>query len=69
MHKLDICGQHGESLQTLKDFLSEMRQRVVLNGQCSKWDEISVGVPQGSVLGPLFSQFILMVSLTMQHVT
>ena len=36
-----------------KDYLSERKQRVVINGQESEWGEISAGVPQGSVLGPL----------------
>ena len=29
-------------------------QRVVLNGKCSHWQLINSGVPQGSILGPLF---------------
>ena len=51
---LEVCGLRGKILKILKDFWSDRRQRVVLNGQCSNWDKISAGVPQGSVLGPLF---------------
>ena len=29
-------------------------QRVVLNRKCSHWELIKSGVPQGSILGPLF---------------
>ena len=35
-------------------FLHSSYQRVVLNGQSSKWQNLNTGVPQGSVLGPLF---------------
>ena len=34
--------------------LTDRFQRVVLNGQCSTWKELLAGVPQGSLLGPLF---------------
>ena len=29
-------------------------QKVLLNGQTSDWETIQAGVPQGSILGPLF---------------
>ena len=38
----------------IKDFLSERKQRVVLNSQFSLWADVLAGVPQGSILGPLF---------------
>ena len=37
----------------LKNYLSNRKQRVVLNGQTSNWTDVQAGVPQGSVLGPL----------------
>ena len=37
----------------LKSFLSNRKRRVILNDQCSDWQGINVGVPQGSILGPL----------------
>ena len=34
--------------------MSDRYQRVVLNEQTSNWKKIKAGVPQGSILGPLF---------------
>ena len=39
-------------LKLLTNFLSNGKQRVVLNGQCLSWIIINIGVPQGSILGP-----------------
>ena len=38
----------------IRNFLRDRKQGVLLNGKCSQWASISAGVPQGSVLGPLF---------------
>ena len=42
----------------MRDFLNERKQRVILNGQFSTWENVSAGVPQGSILGPLFLIYI-----------
>ena len=52
--KLEQNGISGKLLRLIKDFLSNRKQRVVLNGQCSSWMDVQAGVPLGSLLGPLF---------------
>ena len=51
--KLSQNGVCDEMINILVNFLSDRKQRVVLNGQCSSWADIHAGVPQGSDLGPL----------------
>ena len=51
--KLKQNGISGSLLKLLENYLSNRKQRVVLNGSTSDYDDIKSGVPQGSVLGPL----------------
>ena len=54
LYKLKRCGVSGQLLSLIRSFLKDRKQRTVLNGQCSNWGDILAGVPQGSILGPLF---------------
>ena len=54
LFKLKNYGISGSLFTVIKDFLSNRQQRVVLNGKSSCWSSTTAGVPQGSVLGPLF---------------
>ena len=47
-------GVKGDLLALIESFLFERQQRVVLKGRESEWLAIEAGVPQSSVLGPLF---------------
>ena len=51
--KLHVYGFSNESLKLIKSYLTNRWQRTKLNTGFSKWTEILLGVPQGSVLGPL----------------
>ena len=52
--KMKAYGFSTNSLRLLQSYLCHRYQRVNINGSFSEWKMISVGVPQGSILGPLF---------------
>ena len=52
--KLEAHRITGSVLGWARDWLSGRNQRVVINGAQSDWADVHSGVPQGSVLGPLF---------------
>ena len=54
IYKLKQCGISGKLLNWFINYLSNRKQRVLINGQNSDWDNVEAGVPQGSVLGPCF---------------
>ena len=47
-------GVSGNLFQLIKSLFSGRFQRVLLNGETSDWETIQAGVPQGSILCPLF---------------
>ena len=60
LFKLKCIGVGGSVLSICKEFISNRRQRVVVDSATSEWIPIVSGMPQGSVLGPLL--FILFTS-------
>lgn len=56
----NIAGIRGVALDWLKSYLSERKQCVTIDGISSTSVDLEIGVPQGSVLGPLlFLVYIL----------
>ena len=55
LFKFKQNGISGNLLNVITDFLYQRKQRIVLNRQHSSWTNVKAGVPQGSILGPLYS--------------
>ena len=60
LEKLEYYGIRGVAYELCKSYLSDRIQKTTFNKTLSKSEKISCGVPQGSVLGPLF--FILYIN-------
>ena len=57
--KLHAYGLDGNALKLCSSYLRRRKQRMKLSDMCSEWLNITKGVPQGSILGPvLFNVFI-----------
>ena len=57
LFKFKQNGVSGNAFQLIKRFLNGKFQSVLLNGQASDWETIQAGVPEGSILEPLFFLF------------
>ena len=53
INKLSVYGIRGVANQWISNYLSDRKQFVVFNGKSSPPSNITCGVPQGSILGPL----------------
>lgn len=48
---------HNDLFKLLESYSSDRHQRVIFNGETSKWNKINAEVPPESILDPLFFLF------------
>jgi hypothetical protein len=66
--KLQQFGKTGRILHWYSDYLLGRKQRVVVDGVSSSYLDVTSGVPQGSIVGPLLFLVYVKVPLTQKNV-
>ena len=60
--KLSAYGLSPKSVELLRNYLTGRKQQIKLQGDLSSWADIQKVVPQGSILGPCYSNLLLTTS-------
>ena len=60
IHKMKQYGIRDPNISWIEAFLSNRRQRVIVNGEEPEWRNLTCGIPQFSILDPI--QFVLCIN-------
>ena len=60
IHKMKQYGISDPHISWIEAFLSNRRQRVIVNGQEPEWRNLTCGIPHFSILDPI--QFVLCIN-------
>ena len=57
--KLKSYGIEDPILSWIENYLADRKQKVIIHGKSSEWKDVTSGIPQGSVLGPLLFVIVM----------
>jgi len=67
VYRLEMFGLRNPLLAWIKDYLTNRRHRVIIEGTASDWKPLTSGVPQGSIIDPIL--FLVYVNDIMENLS